>query len=80
MNGKDHSVTDGELVERRKHSLPDPMEELSQLAEEGQGGRRCWIKPHHQEAENQGGQEALFEGQGNEVAHRRVPKPAKQHQ
>lgn len=41
VNGKDHSVTDGELVDRRKHSLPDPMEELSQLAEEGQGRRRC---------------------------------------
>lgn len=40
VNGKDHSATDGELVERRKHSLPDPMEELSQLAEEGQGRRR----------------------------------------
>lgn len=37
---EDHSVMDGELVEARKPGLPDPMEELSQLVEEGQGRRR----------------------------------------
>lgn len=77
-NGKDHSVVDRKPVER-KHALLNPMEELSQLVEEGQGRRRSWIKPHHQEAEDQGSQEALFEGHGEEVAHYRIPKPAKQH-
>lgn len=62
MNGEDHLVMGAELVEGRNHGLPDPVEDLSQLADEGQGGRRSWIKPHHQEAEDQGGQEALFEG------------------
>lgn len=77
-NGKDHSVVDRKPVER-KHGLLDPMEELSQLVEEGQGRRRSWIKPYHQEAEDQGGQEALSEGHGKEVTHCRIPKPAKQH-
>lgn len=77
-NGKDHSVVDRKSVER-KHGLLDPMEELGQLVEEGQGRRRSWIKPQHQEAEDQSGQEALFEGHGKEVAHGTVPKPAKQH-
>lgn len=40
MNGEDHSVVGAELVEGRKHGVPDPVEDLSQLAEEGQGGRR----------------------------------------
>lgn len=73
------SVTDAELVEARRCSLPDPAEELGQLVEEGQGGRGSWIKPHHQETEDQGSQEALFEGQRKEVAHCRVPKLANQH-
>ena len=38
-NGKDHSVVDRKPVER-KHALLNPMEELSQLVEEGQGRRR----------------------------------------
>lgn len=77
---EDHSVMDGELVEARKPGLPDPMEELSQLVEEGQGRRRSWIQPHHQETEDQDNQEALFEGQTKEVTHCRVPKLVKQHQ
>ena len=36
---EDHSVKDGGLVERRKQSPPDPVEQLSQPAERGQGGR-----------------------------------------
>lgn len=36
---EDHSVVDGKLAERR-HGLTDPMEDLSQLVEEGQGVRR----------------------------------------
>lgn len=80
MNGEDHLVMGAERVEGSKHGRPDPVEDLSQLADEGQGGRRSWIKLHHQEAEDQGSQEALFEGQGKAVAHSRVPKSAKQHQ
>lgn len=38
-NGKDHSIVDRKPVER-KHGLLDPMEELSQLVEEGQRRRR----------------------------------------
>lgn len=40
MNGEDHLVMGAELVEGRNHGLPDPVEDLSQLADEGQGGRR----------------------------------------
>lgn len=58
---EDHSVVDGKLAERR-HGLTDPMEDLSQLVEEGQGVRRSRIKPHDQEAEQQGSQEASSEG------------------
>lgn len=42
-NGKDHSVVDRKSVER-KHGLLDPMEELGQLVEEGQGRRRSCRK------------------------------------
>lgn len=36
VNGKDHSVMDRKPVER-KYGFLNPMEELRQLAEEGQG-------------------------------------------
>ena len=39
-----------------------------------------WIKPQHQEAEEQGGQQALTEGQRKEVADCRVPELAQQRQ
>lgn len=37
---EDHSVLDGKPAERRRHSITDPLEDLSQLVEEGQGARR----------------------------------------
>ena len=37
---EDHSVMDRKPAERRGHGLADPMEDLSQLVEEGQGSRR----------------------------------------
>lgn len=80
VSEEDRSVLDGKLAERRRHGLPDPMEDVRQLVEEGQGRRRSWIKPCHQEAEDQGSHKALLEGQGKEVAHYKVPKPAKRHQ
>ena len=46
MSREDHSVLDGKPAERRRHSLADPLEDLSQLVEEGQGaGRRCRERP-----------------------------------
>lgn len=36
VNKEDNSVMDGELVGGGKHGLPDPVENLSQLAEDGQ--------------------------------------------
>lgn len=77
---EDHSVLDGKPAERRRHSITDPLEDLSQLVEEGQGARRRWIKPQHQEAKEQGGQQALTEGQRKEVADCRVPELAQQRQ
>lgn len=57
---------------------------LSTACLEGWAGMQApaltWVEPHQQEAEDQGGQEALLEGQGCEVAHSRGPQPAKQHQ
>lgn len=73
-------MLDGKLAERRRHGLADPLEDLSQLVEEGQGAGRRWIKPQHQEAEEQGGQQALTEGQRKEVADCRVPELAQQRQ
>lgn len=40
VSEEDHSVLDGKLAERRRHGLPDPMEDVRQLVEEGQGRRR----------------------------------------
>lgn len=39
-----------------------------------------WVKPQNQQTEDQGGQEALFEGLREEVALHRAPKLAKQPQ
>lgn len=78
--GQDHSVTEGEWVEPRECGLLDPAEELDQLVEEGQRRRSCWVKPQNQQTEDQGGQEALFEGLREEVALHRAPKLAKQPQ
>ena len=45
-----------------------------------QASSLTWIKPQHQEAEEQGSQQALTEGQRKEVADCRVPKLAQQRQ